>query len=91
MHGVVLYWTLKFRSRMMTVLDFRLATLGDAELVKAISASAYVPAYWAVMGAVPKPAFEDHRSRIQDGNVWIAEVDGEAAGILVLERSKTFS
>jgi hypothetical protein len=38
---------------MMTVPTFRLATLGDAKLVKAISASAYVPAYRAVIGAVP--------------------------------------
>ena len=74
----------------MTVPAFRLATLVDAELVKAISASAYVPAYWAVIGAVPKPAFEDYRSRIQDGNVWIAKVDGEAAGILVLEEEQDF-
>jgi ribosomal protein S18 acetylase RimI-like enzyme len=43
-----------------------------------------------VIGAVPKPAFEDYRSRIQDGNVWIAEVDGEAAGILVLEEEQDF-
>jgi ribosomal protein S18 acetylase RimI-like enzyme len=74
----------------MAVPAFRLATSGDAELVKAISASAYIPAYRAVIGAVPKPAFEDYRSRIQGGNVWIAEVDGKAAGILVLEEGQYF-
>jgi hypothetical protein len=55
MHGVVLYKTLNFWMRLMTVPAFRLATLGDAQLVKAISASAYIPAYRVVIGAVPKP------------------------------------
>jgi ribosomal protein S18 acetylase RimI-like enzyme len=38
-----------------------------------------------VLGTIPKPAIEDYRSRIERGEVWILEIEGEPAGILVLE------
>jgi len=66
---------------------FRLADLADIALVQTVSAEAYVPAYQSVMGAVPKPAIEDYSDRIKKQNVWIAEFDGEASGVLVLEPS----
>ena len=74
----------------MPVPHFRLATADDAALVQAISASAYIPAYQAVVGAVPRPAFEDYAPRIRSGCVWIAEVGGDARGILVLEEGPDF-
>jgi ribosomal protein S18 acetylase RimI-like enzyme len=74
----------------MSALDFRLATAADADLVRAISAAAYVPAYEAVIGAVPRPAFEDYAARILSGGVWLAELAGEACGVLVLEDGPGF-
>ena len=69
----------------MSGLAFRLAEARDAALVRAISAEAYIPAYRAAIGAVPKPAFEDYRERIARREVWVAETEGAAAGVVVLE------
>jgi ribosomal protein S18 acetylase RimI-like enzyme len=63
----------------------RRAGPSDVSVVQQISADAYIPAYTAVIGAVPKPAFEDYTPRIQRGEVWILEVDGKAIGVAVLE------
>src|SRR6266404_1516113 len=63
----------------------RRAGPSDVGVVQQISADAYIPAYKAVIGAIPKPAFEDYTPRIQRGEVWILEVDGEAVGVAVLE------
>ncbi len=68
--------------------SFRLAELVDAELVRRVSAEAYVPAYLPVIGAVPKPALEDYGERIQHGQVWILTHDGSTAGVLVLEHGE---
>jgi len=57
----------------------------DVEVVQQISAAAYIPAYTAVIGAIPKPAFEDYTPRIQRGEVWILEVAGKVVGVAVLE------
>jgi ribosomal protein S18 acetylase RimI-like enzyme len=65
----------------------RRASLGDAEVVQRISADAYIPAYLAVLGTIPKPATEDYRPRIQKDEVWILEAEGEPTGILVLEEN----
>jgi ribosomal protein S18 acetylase RimI-like enzyme len=70
--------------------DFRLATPRDAGLVQAISASAYIPAYQAVVGAVPRPAYEDYTDRILSGSVWVLELTGEVCGVLVLEDGPGF-
>ncbi len=70
--------------------EFRLAIAGDAELVRAISAAAYVPAYQPVIGAVPRPAIEDYADRVLSGCVWLAELVGEACGVLVLENGPGF-
>ena len=71
----------------MTHLRFRRADPEDAALVQTISAEVYVPAYRPVMGYVPKPAIEDYSKWIKERNVWIAESDGQASGVLVLEPS----
>jgi ribosomal protein S18 acetylase RimI-like enzyme len=65
----------------------RRADPGDRDTVQRISADAYTPAYMAVLGAIPKPATEDYGPRIQQGNVWILEVEGEPSGIAVLEEN----
>ncbi len=63
----------------------RRAEPSDAGTVQRISAEAYAPAHLAVIGAVPKPATEDHRPRIGRGEVWILEAQGDPRGIIVLE------
>jgi hypothetical protein len=59
---------------------FRRASLVDKEVIQGISADAYVPAYMAVLGTIPKPATEDYGERIEKGEVWILEVEGEPTG-----------
>ncbi|MFI5015062.1 MAG: GNAT family N-acetyltransferase [Hyphomicrobiales bacterium] len=53
--------------------------------VQQISADAYIPAYQAVVGAVPKPAFEDYAPRIERGEAWVLEIDGKLVGVAILE------
>ena len=71
----------------MPTVKFRRADTVDKEVVQLISADAYVPAYMAVLGTIPKPATEDYRTRIEKGEVWILEVKGEPTGVAVLEET----
>jgi ribosomal protein S18 acetylase RimI-like enzyme len=66
-------------------IKFRQANPVDKEAIQRISADAYVPAYMAVLGTIPKPATEDYGPRIDKGEVWILEVKGEPTGVAVLE------
>src|SRR5262249_15346670 len=68
-----------------TAMTIRLATPADLDTVQRISADAYIPAYLAVIGAVPKPATEDYGPRIARHEVWLLEQDGAAQGLVVLE------
>jgi hypothetical protein len=43
----------------------RRAVLADLEAVQSISADAYTQAYLPVIGAIPKPAREDYRPRVE--------------------------
>jgi ribosomal protein S18 acetylase RimI-like enzyme len=63
----------------------RRAELADVELVHQISAEAYTPAYLPVIGALPKPAWEDYRARIERSEVWLLERLGTPCGVLVVE------
>lgn len=47
----------------------RRASPGDGDTVQRISADAYIPAYVAVLGTIPKPATEDYGPRIERGEV----------------------
>jgi len=58
----------------------RRADPGDADIVQRISADAYIPAYMAVLGTVPKPATEDYGSGIERGEVWILEIQVRSRG-----------
>jgi len=42
---------------------------GDADTVQRISADAYIPAYMAALGTVPKPATEHYGPGIERGEV----------------------
>jgi ribosomal protein S18 acetylase RimI-like enzyme len=70
---------------MMMAPTIRLAKPSDLDTIQRISADAYIPAYMAVIGAVPKPAAEDYRPRIARGEVWLLESDRTAHGLVVLE------
>jgi ribosomal protein S18 acetylase RimI-like enzyme len=63
----------------------RRAEAEDRAVVQRISADAYIPAYRAVLGTIPKPAIEDYGPYIRKGEVWILEVRGEPTGITVLQ------
>ena len=65
--------------------SIRLAVQSDASAVARISAAAYIPAYEAIIGAVPKPAYEDYGDRIARGEVWIIQRHGVDRGLAVLE------
>jgi ribosomal protein S18 acetylase RimI-like enzyme len=74
------------RAKMPTnTAKIRQADPSDVELVQRISADAYIPAYMAVLGTIPKPATEDYGPRIERGEVWTLEVEDEPIGIAVLE------
>jgi ribosomal protein S18 acetylase RimI-like enzyme len=70
-----------------TAVKMRRADAVDKEAVQRISADAYIPAYMAVLGTIPKPATEDYGARIEKGQVWILEVEGEPTGVAVLEEN----
>lgn len=63
----------------------RIANATDANAVLNISAEAYIPAYQPIIGAVPRPAYEDYAGRIERGEVWILESKRGPSGVLVLE------
>jgi len=43
-----------------------------------------------VLGTVPKPAIENYGPRIERGEVWILEIEGEPTGIAVLEENTEY-
>jgi ribosomal protein S18 acetylase RimI-like enzyme len=65
--------------------EMRRADTFDKEAVQRISADAYIPAYMAALGTIPKPATEDYGARIEKGEVWVLEVEGEPTGVAILE------
>ena len=58
----------------------------EAEAVRTLSAEAYLPVYLPLYGRPPMPAREDYAPRIARGKVWVAEIDAELVGVLVLEQ-----
>lgn len=66
------------------------AELSDLGLVQEISAEAYIPAYEAVIGEVPRPAYEDYRPRVSRGEVWLLDTAEGCRGIIVLEAKERY-
>jgi ribosomal protein S18 acetylase RimI-like enzyme len=64
----------------------RLALPEESEAVRDVSAAAYLPVYLPLYGRPPMPAREDYGPRIARGEVWVAEIGGRLAAVLVLER-----
>jgi ribosomal protein S18 acetylase RimI-like enzyme len=63
----------------------RRASSTEAEIVRELSADAYLPAYLPLFGRAPMPALEDYAPRIARGEVWIIEIEAKPAAVLVLE------
>jgi N-acetylglutamate synthase-like GNAT family acetyltransferase len=68
----------------VTETQIRRAGVGDLAVVQSISADAY-RRYDAEIGLLPLPAREDYRPRIERGQVWILETEGECLGVAVVE------
>lgn len=62
----------------------RRALISDIATVQAITRDAYA-AFQALIGVEPWPVREDYRPRIEQGEVWLMEVDGEAVGVISVE------
>ena len=65
-------------------MTIRLAGSADLPAVEALTQRAYAH-YEAELGGQPIPVTEDYAPRIAAGEVWLLELDGEAAGLIVLE------
>lgn len=63
----------------------RLAIPSDLNAVAALTERAYA-AYTQLLGAPPIPVTEEYAPRIEAGQVWLLELPGELAGLIVLER-----
>ncbi|CDM58121.1 GCN5-related N-acetyltransferase [Rhizobium favelukesii] len=63
----------------------RAASLDDLQAVEALTAEAYAP-YTQLLGRPPTPVDEDYAPRIRRGEIWLREVQGELAGLAVIER-----
>lgn len=63
----------------------RLADLSDVVAVAALTEQAYA-AYTHLLGAPPIPVTEDYRPRVEAEQVWLLELSGKLAGLIVLER-----
>jgi ribosomal protein S18 acetylase RimI-like enzyme len=61
----------------------RPATPADLPAYVRIVDAAYSP-YIPRMGRKPAPMLDDHAGRVRDGTAWVADVNGEVAGVLVL-------
>ncbi|ARM88442.1 GCN5-related N-acetyltransferase protein [Rhizobium sp. CIAT894] len=66
-------------------MTMRLASPDDLQTIAALTAAAYRP-YTELFGAPPVPVTEDYAPRIDRGEVWLREIGGEAASLVVIER-----
>jgi GNAT superfamily N-acetyltransferase len=69
----------------MGSMTIRRAGLSDLDAVQRISADAYIPAYQAICGFIPKPAIEDYRPRVERGEAWLLEANGAPVAVAILE------
>ena len=64
-------------------LKIRLARADEAALMHDLAGRAYEP-YVERIGRRPAPMDDDYPARVRDGQAFVAEVDGAAAGLIVL-------
>ncbi|MBP2445847.1 ribosomal protein S18 acetylase RimI-like enzyme [Rhizobium leguminosarum] len=63
----------------------RPASPEDLERITTLTAAAYRP-YTELFSAPPVPVTEDYTLRIERGEVWLREIGGETAGLVVVEQ-----
>ncbi len=66
-------------------MKIRNALSNDLPAIVSLTEDAYRP-YTELFGFPPIPVTEDYAPRIDQGEVWLLENDGEIAGLVVLER-----
>ncbi|ANL65793.1 GCN5-related N-acetyltransferase protein [Rhizobium phaseoli] len=66
-------------------MTMRQASPDDLQTVTMLTAAAYRP-YTELFGSPPIPVTEDYTPRIERGEVWLRDIDGEIAGLTVVER-----
>lgn len=66
------------------MMTMRMADAADLKWIGDTTQSAYA-VYLPVLGYPPVPVTEDYGPRIERGEVWIGELDGVLAGLLVCE------
>jgi len=66
-------------------MTMRPASLDDLKMIATLTSAAYWP-YTELFGAPPIPVTEDYAPRIERGEVWLREIGGETAGLVVVER-----
>lgn len=64
--------------------DIRLAQASDLDTVVALTNEAYA-VYRTVLDGPPIPVTEDYGPHIAKGNVWLLELEGKPAGLIVIE------
>ncbi|GFE51923.1 hypothetical protein So717_36760 [Roseobacter cerasinus] len=74
----------------MEQLSLRRATLDDQHAVSVVSRRAYEPAYFPLIGALPRPATEDYEPWIRDGLVWVCEAKNSVVGALIIKKHADF-
>ena len=67
----------------MRIIELRLAVPGDASAIGDLVGDAYGP-WEARLGVRPLPMDADYAEAIRDLEVWVAEGEGELAGVIVL-------
>ncbi|MBB3353565.1 ribosomal protein S18 acetylase RimI-like enzyme [Rhizobium sp. BK049] len=70
-------------------MTMRLASPDDLETIATLTAAAYRP-YTELFGAPPIPVTEDYAPRIDRGEVWLREIGGETAGLVVAEQHSDY-
>jgi GNAT superfamily N-acetyltransferase len=68
---------------MVPTIAIRPALASDVARIQAIVDQAYA-IYIPRIGKKPGPMLDDYQARVAEGAVWVAEQDGQVAGILVL-------
>lgn len=66
-------------------MTMRPASLDDLETIVTLTSAAFRP-YTELFGAPPVPVTEDYAPRIERGEVWLRDIDGETAGLVVVEQ-----
>lgn len=66
-------------------MTMRPASLDDLETIATLTTAAYRP-YTELFGAPPIPVTEDYAPRIERGEVWLREIGGQTAYLVVVER-----